>query len=317
MFNPQEGMFNNLSEMTEICNKMLNFATKLLTRQEMNASFDPQHPYIRMQKEIREKGVVVIDDIPAPPAVGEAYISGDLLIIVCHQGAILNDNVPEHRLRAHDVSVLMPDQIVMPVSVTPDLRCTNVAVSRQFYERLRHQYTYTRCASHFRRRPPCLLTEEQFQSVLAAVNLIRTVSLAESLHRQDQLAHLLCILISMLGEYHVANYPDEQAGSDSLSSRFYELLIRHHRESREMAFYARECCLSPKHFSEVIKRETGQSPSQWISTCVTIRAKSLLDSRKDYTVQQISHYLGFTEQASFTRFFKRETGLTPSEYRER
>ena len=141
--------------MTGICNKMLNFATGTLTKQEMNASFDPQHPYIQLLEEIKEKGVVVIDDISAPPAVGE------------------------------------------------------------------------------------------------------------------------------------------------------------------MAFYAHECCLSPKHFSEVIKRETALSPSQWISTYVTICAKSLLDSRKDYTVQQISHYLGFTEQASFTRFFKRETGLTPSEYRER
>ena len=303
--------------MTGICNKMLNFATGTLTKQEMNASFDPQHPYIQLLEEIKDKGVVVIDDISAPPAVGEAYIANDLLIIVCHQGAILNDKVAEHRLRAHDVSVLMPEQIVMPVSVTSDLRCTNVAVSRHFYERLLHQYPYTRCASHFRRRPPCLLTEEQFQNVLDAVNLIRTVSRSASPYRQDQLAHLLSIFISMLGEYHMANYPDEQEGSDSLFSRFYELLIRHHRESREMAFYAHECCLSPKHFSEVIKRETALSPSQWISTYVTICAKSLLDSRKDYTVQQISHYLGFTEQASFTRFFKRETGLTPSEYRER
>ena len=79
----------------------------------MNANPDPQHPYIRLLKDIDEQKVVVIDNIPAPPAIGYAYIASNLLIIVCHRGAIINDDVPEYRLRAHDVSVLMPDQIVL------------------------------------------------------------------------------------------------------------------------------------------------------------------------------------------------------------
>ena len=95
----------------------------------MNANPDPQHPYIRLLKAIDEQKVVVIDNIPAPPAIGDAYIASNLLIIVCHRGAIINDDVPEYRLRAHDVSVLMPDQIVLPTRVTDDLCCTNVAIS--------------------------------------------------------------------------------------------------------------------------------------------------------------------------------------------
>ncbi len=277
---------------------------------------DPSHPYIQHLDDIDERDVVVIDNIPSPPLVGEAYIASNLLIIVCHQGAILNDEVPEFALRAHDVSILMPDQILLPKAITPDLRCTNIAISRRFYERLLHQYPYTRFGSFYRRRPPCLLTEQQFTSVLDAVNLIRTVSRSESQHREERLVHLLCILLSMLGEYHAANYGDEKPGRESLFSRFYELLIKHHCESHEMAFYADKCCLSPKHFSEVIRRETGISANDWISTYITICAKTLLNSRGDMTVQQISHRLGFSEQASFSRFFKANTGMTPTEYRE-
>lgn len=278
---------------------------------------DPSHPYIRHLTDIDEQDVVVIDNIPSPPLVGEAYIASNLLIIVCHQGAILNDEVPEFALRAHDVSILMPDQILLPKAITPDLRCTNIAISRRFYERLLHQYPYTRFGSFYRRRPPCLLTEQQFTSVLDAVNLIRTVSRSESQHREERLVHLLCILLSMLGEYHAANYGDEKPGRESLFSRFYELLIKHHCESHEMAFYADKCCLSPKHFSEVIRRETGISANDWISTYVTICAKTLLNSRGDMTVQQISYHLGFSEQASFSRFFKANTGMSPTEYKER
>lgn len=91
--------------------------------------------------DIDKRDVVVIDDIPSPPLVGEAYIASNLLIIVCQQGAILNDEVPEFALRTHDVSILMPDQIMLPKAITPDLRCTNIAISRRFYERLLHQYS--------------------------------------------------------------------------------------------------------------------------------------------------------------------------------
>ena len=268
----------------------------------MDVKIDLQHPYIQQLKKIDEQGVVVIDNISAPPAIGDAYIASNLLIIVCYRGAIINDDVSEYRLRAHDVSVLMPDQLVLPTRVTDDLCCTNVAISRQFYDRLLQQYPYTRHGDLFRRRPPCLLTEEQFRSVLDAVNLTRTISQSESPHRLAQLAQLLSILLSMLGEYHVANYSDEMPNSTNVFSHFYDALARHYCKSHEMAFYANICCLSPKHFSEVIKRETGISANKWIATYVTIRAKTLLDSRKDYTVQQISDSLGFSEQSSFARF---------------
>jgi len=59
------------------------------------------------------------------------------------------------------------------------------------------------------------------------------------------------------------------------------------------------------------------SPKEWITNFLTARAKSLLDSREDHTVQQISNLLGFGEQSSFARFFKKETGMTPKEYRSR
>jgi len=36
----------------------------------------------------------------------------------------------------------------------------------------------------------------------------------------------------------------------------------------------------------------------------------------DMTIQQISQYLGFSEQASFSRYFKANTGLSPTEYRD-
>ena len=282
-----------------------------------DVTVDSSHPYIRNLNAIREQNVVVIDNIPRPPLVGEAYIARDCLIIVCHQGQIINNQAEEFALRAHDISVLLPDQIAIPQAVTDDLRCTNVALSREFFERLRHRFPYTRCAALFRRRPPCHLTEEQFASALDLVGAVRNISQSHSPHRDEMLMHLLSILLNMLGEYHVINYPDEVAGRESLFSRFYESIIEHHRESHEMAFYARLHHLTPKYFSLLIKTETGINATEWITNYVVIQAKMLLDSHREMTIQQISYHLGFSEQASVSRFFKANAGMTPSEYREK
>ena len=74
-------------------------------------------------------------------------------------------------------------------------------------------------------------------------------------------------------------------------------------------------CLTPKHFATVIKEHTGINALQWINNYVIIQAKTLLRSRQQMTIQQIAHHLGFQDQASFSRFFKSQTGVTPTEYR--
>ena len=285
----------------------------------MKAEINSQHPYIQQQDIIAKQDVVVMDDVRGLPVYGESYIAPDLLIVLCHQGKMWGRDMVDVMFGTHDVSIVLPEQIFTAWQVSDDYRATMIAVSRQFYDHLILSYPYTRQTPRYRRHPNTHLTDEQYNSVLDAISLLRTITNSQSVHRAEMLSNLLAILINMIGEYHVSNNPQNinLSSNELLFNRFYDALMQHYRESHDVTYYARLCCLSPKHFSEVIRHETGIGASEWIATYITMRAKSLLDSYRDYTIQQISDHLGFSEQSAFTRFFKRQTGMTPSRFRDR
>ncbi|MDE5560576.1 MAG: helix-turn-helix domain-containing protein, partial [Bacteroidaceae bacterium] len=79
---------------------------------------------------------------------------------------------------------------------------------------------------------------------------------------------------------------------------------------------ASELCLSPNYFGDLIKKETGRTAQEHIQLRLVGLAKELLLSPKR-TISQVSYELGFQYPQHFTRLFKKVTGMTPNEYRER
>ena len=103
---------------------------------------------------------------------------------------------------------------------------------------------------------------------------------------------------------------------ERLFTRFIELLNRHGTTEHAIPFYANQLCLSPNRLSAVIKEYSGQTVMQWLNRRLVLQAKVLLRGGID-PIGDIAFALGFDEQGSFARFFKRETGMTPTEYRNR
>lgn len=68
------------------------------------------------------------------------------------------------------------------------------------------------------------------------------------------------------------------------------------------------------YLTEAVKAATGRTPSQLVREARAQEAKRLL-VRTDLTVRQVAGRLGFADPAYFCRFFRRETGVTPGEFR--
>lgn len=97
----------------------------------------------------------------------------------------------------------------------------------------------------------------------------------------------------------------------------FKTLVSHYCErERNIPYYADLLRITPHHLSAVISRASGRSAMYWINRAVVLRAKVLLRTSGLLTYE-IAERLHFANPPAFNNFFKRETGLTPNEYRER
>ena len=72
---------------------------------------------------------------------------------------------------------------------------------------------------------------------------------------------------------------------------------------------------SADYFHHKFRRETGMSPKRYIALLKINSAKELL-LNSNLTVEQVANKTGFNDPNYFTRFFKKETGYTPMNFRK-
>lgn len=79
-------------------------------------------------------------------------------------------------------------------------------------------------------------------------------------------------------------------------------------------YFADKICLSPNYFGDLVKSETGKTAQEYIQLKIVEMAKNAMLT-PDLNTKQIADMLGFLQPQHFLRFFKREVGCTPKEYR--
>jgi AraC family transcriptional activator of pobA len=105
------------------------------------------------------------------------------------------------------------------------------------------------------------------------------------------------------------------SGNDvRLTERFRELIDQHYRDNLSLQDYASMMAVSPVQLRAACSSATGQSPTKLIHARVITEARRSLIFG-DMSVEQIAFWLGFADAAYFTRFFRKEVGQTPSQFR--
>lgn len=104
--------------------------------------------------------------------------------------------------------------------------------------------------------------------------------------------------------------------SDERMRRVLDHIHSHLAENFDIEELANVACITKPYFIRLFKREFGTSPLQYVNGKRVERAQLLLYTT-DMPVKEVAYALGFSDHSYFIRMFRKLTGITPQDYRER
>jgi AraC-like DNA-binding protein len=127
-------------------------------------------------------------------------------------------------------------------------------------------------------------------------------------------AHLQMLLIVAQRHYTQASVAKPLSSSVRLVDEYIRLIDVHVQEYQQVHEYASRLGVTPGHLTDTTREVTGMAAGQFIYRRMMLEAKRLL-VYSDQSISEIAYGLNFSDPSYFTRFFRRECGTSPTQFR--
>lgn len=129
--------------------------------------------------------------------------------------------------------------------------------------------------------------------------------------------HLQAAMLDDLKHIFVSSQQDTDkrpTHTQHVFSKFVRLVNEYGSREHHIHFYADHLFITPNRLSNLVMEQSGETVLQWVNRAIILEAKVLLkySELKNY---EIAERLNFPNASFFNKFFKRQTGLTPLEYK--
>ena len=112
-----------------------------------------------------------------------------------------------------------------------------------------------------------------------------------------------------------ADYADGNSRSEELYNQFLDAVEHYFNRYADVAFYAEQLNVSPRYLGQVTRRIAERSPKFIIDERITTEIALLL-TKTNKPLKEIALQLGFSSQAHLSRYFKKQKGISPSQYKQ-
>ena len=234
----------------------------------------------------------------------------------------LTSNLQEFRLKKDSLFIFSPKHILQ-VQSNNRFKAHLIVIAPDFLKRInidtkRMMPLFLQFGSL-----PCMeLTHAESQSLRSFISMVeQELKGSETDFSSEIIGGLIAATIYKVGDiltHYLTEHPEVDSPihnrAEEYFRQFTELLGEHYKHERSVGFYARQLCITPKCLTTLIKRISGKSVSEWIDNYVILEAKTLL-KYSNMSVQEIAYYLNFPNQSFFGSYFKRNAGMSPSQYK--
>ena len=235
---------------------------------------------------------------------GKIYQIIEPRLVLAMQGqADICINLQDYHLEKGSLMLLPSDTIIEPKAVSDDARVVAIV----FREGINFTDEIVLNAS-----------PAEFSRILRMIYLTWDI-LQLKPYRRKTVQNLLQSIVSNI--QYIKDIADESEKHDQSSRtqdlfmQFKRLVHKHCMSERSIPFYASQLHVTPHYLSAIIKKASGQSVMYWINRATIQEAKLLLKTNNAMGYE-IADQLHFPSASAFSKFFKRETGMTPKAYQE-
>jgi len=273
----------------------------------------PKH-YIKessLEKNIR---LVDIDKYTEAHAVAGAHRHAFYELVVVRDGSGFHEiDFVSHRIHRHSVSFLAPGQIHTLQNgqmLDCEVLIFNDDLLKGDEETIR---ILSSLVLFFHRHPVVVIEPGEMQQLHRTLDIIRSeIQRRVSDHHVIQHATLLLL-------HQLRARCNENNASIGLSSseylKFIEQLEHSYRMEHSVSYYAERLSLDLRKLNELVRSSSGESALQIIHRRLLLEAKRLL-LYSNSSIKEIAEQLGFLDTSYFSRFFFKNSGLRPMEFRK-
>lgn len=164
------------------------------------------------------------------------------------------------------------------------------------------------------------MSEEEHDIVVAILKRIRLeVENPNDDFQNEILVGYISLLLKYCQRFYQRQFVTRKHANNDILSRFDSFLNGYFADNLQLdrglptvGICAEHLCMSTNYFSDLIKKMTGESAGRHIRQFIIRQIKNELAS--GLTVAEVAYKLGFDYPAHLSRMFKKETGLTPTDY---
>lgn len=278
---------------------------------------DPNHNSLQKQDLIP----ISFDELVANDDANLCIAPDQLTIILCTGGRKeLQINFADYTLTPGSLAFIYPNSMWRPLATSSDFEAHYFSIqgtSAKEWNAFIDLDTVFSLSSYIAKHPHTQLSLDETLVMTQYLNLLK------SRYEADAQAIIIRFILSAftleLNRIFTAREKSDRSKisrQEDILWKFLTLLKQYHQEERTVNFYADKMCISPKHLSSVIKQMSHKTAHEIIADFVTMTAKRLLKTTT-MSIQEISDELNFANQSFFGKFFKQNTGQSPSAYRRK